>query len=158
MIIADAGPLIAISLLEQYELLLKLYQEVIITEAVLAECLFDKNLPGAEKIGALIQAKKINIKNPKPSQIELSHCLGDGEASSILLAKQSNEILLVDDKLARKTAKQLDINIIGVPGLLLAGKGCKHFKKIKPLLNQLKENGYYISSALEKFLLETAKE
>lgn len=83
--------------------------------------------------------------------------LGDGEKSSILLAlkhtkKKDNVLLIIDEKLGRKIAERLGIQVIGSIGLLkyLEGKGW--IKDAAAIAETMRENGYFFSDALIDYL------
>lgn len=66
--------------------------------------------------------------------------------------------LLIDEKLGRNAAIKFHLSIIGTAGVLLLAKKKKLIPKIAPLINELKENGYYLSKELIKEILKLGKE
>jgi predicted nucleic acid-binding protein len=109
IIISDTSCLIALSNIGMLNILRDLYQEIIVTREVQDE--FRSKLP--EWIIVL------EVKN-KQKQIEIEKRLDRGEASSIALALEiENAILIIDEIKGRKIAQSFDIEIIGTIGVLL---------------------------------------
>ncbi len=84
-IVGDSSPLIALAIIGQLELLLKLYQRVIISEKVWEEItIHGAGLPGAS---AISQLDWPTIQKPAHALIQpLSILLDPGEAEAIALA------------------------------------------------------------------------
>ncbi len=160
-IIADASPLIAFGRINKISLLFDLLGKVIIPEPVASECLTNPLRSGAIAIQhaidagiAEIKSHSIHLHNKSVAQYNL----GIGETAAISLAISTQHPLLIDEKLGRKVAKQLQIKIIGTAGVLLLAKKKQLIKKISPLLNELKKSGYHLSSELMNEILQQAKE
>jgi predicted nucleic acid-binding protein len=75
--------------------------------------------------------------------------LGPGETQVIdsCLADQGATAVL-DDNAARKCAKSLDIPVVGTVGLVLAAKEEGIIPKARPVIEELRKNGLYLSGAL----------
>ncbi|MDP1573610.1 MAG: DUF3368 domain-containing protein [Coxiellaceae bacterium] len=161
VIIADASPLIAFGSIDKLSILFKLFGKVVIPEVVAAECLADKKRPGAVAIGKAIHDEKIQIVHASTETNETNDVLttlDDGEAAAIALAHSLNLPLIIDEKRGRDVAKKLGIKIIGTIGVLLLAKEKKVIKAIKPILLLLKNGHYFLSDALIKDALKSAKE
>ena len=88
-----------------------------------------------------------------PPDRTLSH-LGQGERQAIQLAEElSAELLLVDEKAARREAAKRNLRTTGTLGILdlAADKGLVDFAQA---FERLKETSFYISSSVENFFLE----
>ena len=68
------------------------------------------------------------------------------------------DLVIIDDNAAKKTAKYLGLSVTGTLGILLKAKKLGILKKLHPLLLEMKQNGFYIDSALEAIVLEQAGE
>lgn len=160
IIIADAGPLIAFSRIEQLLILKKLFGNVLISEAVAKECLVDMSLPGASYIQKALNQKTIKAcSDPNDDQIDgLPEFLGKGETTAIILAHKLKVPLLIDERLGRRVAKKLQIKIIGSAGILLLAKEKKLIKEVRPLIEQLKKANYHLSNLLVSQILNLANE
>lgn len=85
--------------------------------------------------------------------------LDDGEAQAIALAMELGEIpIILDDKKARRIAKQMGLNVIGTMGVLLRAKRKGLIDEVKPLLETLKDVGFYMTDDLYQETLRIADE
>jgi len=85
--------------------------------------------------------------------------LDAGEAEAIALAIEVNaELLLMDDKIGRRIAQFLNVPCIGTVGVLLEAKAKGLVPAIKPILDALRNLGFYLSDELYKRILEDAGE
>jgi predicted nucleic acid-binding protein len=120
-IITNSTPLIVLSALGQLELLHHYFDEVIIPDAVWQEVVINgKNRPGALEVR---NCEWIRIQEVSDIiAVETLHLyLGIGESEAIILAKELNLPLIIDDKAGRRTAKALDLSVTGTIGILLKG-------------------------------------
>lgn len=148
IIIADTTCLIVLSHINHLEILYKLFGEITVTSKV------------AEEYGVQLPSW-INVDNPKDSKTELIilQDLDEGEASSIALAMESDESLLVlDDLKARKYANQLDLKIIGTLGIIVDAKLAGIIPSVKPLLRAIANTNFRITETLERIILDKANE
>lgn len=67
-------------------------------------------------------------------------------------------MVVLDDNAAKKTAKYLGLTVTGTLGVLLKAKHEGLIQEVKPLLSEMKEKGFYISDAVEKLVLNQARE
>jgi len=160
IVIADAGPLIAFERTKRLSLLAETLGEIIAPRPVLKECLSNTALPGAKEISEAIEKKLItSYDDPDTHQYQnLFDILGPGEATAIILAFQLKTGLLIDEKLGRQTAQKMNLRIIGTAGVLLLAKERNLIKKIAPLIQELKDTGYYLSEGLIETVLKRANE
>ena len=103
LVVCDAGPLIILARIEKLSLLRNLFDVVFLTPKVQEKCIVDISLLSAKAIDHAIFEKTFYVLNPsKNFNIEnklLS--LGDGEKSAILLAKELQVTLFIDEKRGR---------------------------------------------------------
>ena len=159
IIIADASPLIIFGRIKRLDLITETLGQIIIPASVMEECIGNTKT-GALEIEVAIRKKLITV-TPDPNMDkhkDLPIALGRGEATAIVLAAQMKLGLLIDEKLGRRTAKKMHISIIGTAGTLLLAKKKKLIKKVSPLIQELKDNGYFLSEQLIKEILVKAKE
>lgn len=83
---------------------------------------------------------------------------GNGESEAMALAIELNELLVLDDKKARRIAHQIGIEIIGTVGVLLRAKTKGIISTIKPILDELNAVDFRISPALYQQALRLAQE
>jgi hypothetical protein len=147
-IVGDSSPLIALSIIQQLELLPKLYQRVVIPQKVWEEItVYGAGLPGAL---AISQLDWLIIEKPEPELLKpLSILLDPGEAEAIALALNLPECtVLLDDAQARRVAERFDVNRIGTLGILRRAKKAGLINAIKPYTVQLQKSGIYIRQSL----------
>ena len=130
-------------------LLQQIYSEVTITPQVAQEIKI--TLPGWMKINAPSDEQMVST---------LLKDLDEGEASSIALAlEHKNSLLIIDEKDGRKVAISLNIPIIGTLAVLLEAKQKRLVGSFKECLNKLLNKGFRVSPQLiEKFLIESGEE
>ncbi len=146
---ADAGPLIALAKLDHLNLLGSLFSRVIVPQIVLTEATRNRDRPDAALIedyagtGMRIESSISNSLTNK-----LSGILDTGEVQALALAKQLGCGVLMDEKRGRQVARQLNIPVVGIPGLLLQAKQQGKVSEMRPLLYKLQETDYQISTEL----------
>ncbi len=120
-VVVNSTPLIALSITGRLSLLKALFDEVIVPASVYEEVVFQgRGRPGAEEVG---EAAWIVVKEPKERPVLPPALLGlgQGEMDVILLAQEVNaDWVLIDEKLGRKTAATLGLQVKGTLGVLLA--------------------------------------
>jgi predicted nucleic acid-binding protein len=85
--------------------------------------------------------------------------LHEGEVEVMLLAKEIGaDLVIMDDGLARKHAKYLELSVTGTVGVLLRAKQKEIISKIKPALDELIANDFYISGNIVNEILRMAGE
>ena len=81
-----------------------------------------------------------------------------GEAEAIALASEKGCLLISDDKQARAAAKNLGVKVIGTVGVLVRAKQNGVISAIKPILDDLDLNSFFISRALREEALKLVGE
>ena len=81
-----------------------------------------------------------------------------GEAEAIALASEKSCLLISDDKQARTAAKRLGVAVIGTVGVLVRAKQNGMVTVIKPILDDLELNSFFISRALRDEALKLVGE
>ncbi len=148
VIISDTSCLIILSKIDKLFVLKKLFGNVKITPEVAEE--FGGKLPGWIKVQ--------KAKDQK-SQVLINSSLDLGEASSIALAIEFDEpLLILDDLKARNFAESLRLSYTGTIGVLLDAKKNEIIGNIKESLNQIQKTDFRLSNKLIDIVLELAKE
>lgn len=159
IIVADTGPLIAFAHLEFFEILPSIIGTVIVPKAVISECLYVPSRPDAIVIQSAISQGWLTVdESVLSSSADFSPSLGDGEQAAIILAKELNCPILLDDKLARHIAQGLGLSVIGTAGVLIKAKQSGAISAVTPMLNKLQNNDYYFSTLLVTQILKLAGE
>jgi hypothetical protein len=159
VIVADSSPLIALAVIDQLELLSRLYAKVLIPPAVWDEVTVQgEGLPGAQ---AIRQAQWLTVQVPEAGLVEpLSILVDRGEAEAIALAQgiSGSTVLLLDDAQARRVAERLGIARIGTLGILRRAKNMGLIFEVKVYIDQLLANGIYIRTNLVEAVLRDVGE
>jgi len=95
-----------------------------------------------------------DVKNPWLSK-QLLEKLHIGEAEALCICMENNaELCLLDDKDARKTAKQNKIPISGTLGILIQAKKTEQIESVKYYMDELKtRHHFWISKAMYRKVL-----
>jgi predicted nucleic acid-binding protein len=152
IIVSDTGPLISLIQLDQLSILTKLYPDYILPKAVFDELVLHKTLLKND-FDLIILQEHVKIVSIKMIQHDDIH---SGELECIALFQEFNATRLLID--ARHFAEQLNIPCFGTIGLLLEAKSKGLIVAIKPLIEQMKANGRFISDKLLQSILIHAKE
>jgi len=150
-IVSDTGPIIGLAKIGKVELLKALGSEVLIPPFVHKE-LFGKT--GAETthienaLGDFIKVAPVNVL--EPSEADVLGELDEGEKQAVALASDLGEgvLLLIDDFAGRQAARKLGIAVTGLIGLLLLGKERGLVGRVGPLLDELRQAGYWLSDEI----------
>jgi len=155
-VISNTSPLINLAGVGQLELLRQLYTEVWIPALVLAEYQAKRGADEPDLRGV----PWIAVRPMEPaSSLQALGTLGAGEAAAITLAQASAaQLVILDDKRARRTARQLRLPVVGTLGVLLAAKQLDLLPAIRPVLDALIAQGRRISPALYDEALRAAGE
>jgi predicted nucleic acid-binding protein len=144
IIISDTSCLIALSNIGKLHILKDLYQEVTITNEVQNE--FAEPLPGW-----IIVKNVINRKQ----QALLEKLLDKGEASSIALAIENQDsILIIDEMKGRKVALSYHLDIIGTIGVIVTARKKGIITDLMSVIFELIHEGFRVSDRLLKRLKE----
>ena len=76
--------------------------------------------------------------------------MDEGEKQAVALASELGEevLLIIDDYAGRQAARKLGVAVTGLIGLLLLGKERGLVGKIGPLLDELRQAGYWLSDEI----------
>ncbi len=156
IVVSNASPLAALSFIHQVELLRQLYAAVWVPAAVWDEvAVAGGDQPGR---GGVLQASWIERHAVTDRQLvtALLQDLGPGESEAIALAVQVKaDLLIMDERLGRRTARHLGLNVIGVVGVLVEAKRRGLVSRVKLYLDQLRDiAGFRISDELYNRVLE----
>jgi len=156
ILIGDSSALISLSYINCLYLLDSMFTEVKVPSSVFKEVVID-NAPESGKLKKYLQDKVIDVYSTNSLIIDFS--LGIGEIDSMMLYKKLNaDLLLIDDKRARKIANLNNIKTIGSLGILLLAKEKNIIKEVKPLIEDLRKENLHFSDSLLKTILDLANE
>ena len=153
MIIGDSSALVALAVVNQLELLEKLYDKLYIPQAVFDE-VTQVGKPQSDKLRRFLQSR---VKRVDLTLTQLG--LGLGELEAITLYKELDaDVLLIDDNRAKKYASLNGVKVIGSLGVLIKAKEEGHIEKVKTFLDELQKSEVYISHKLIEKVLEICGE
>ena len=153
MIASNTGPLIALAKANRLDLLERLFGQIEIPPAVQRE-LFAEKMPEAEHLDeALARFIQIAPTPAIPPAVQIVTAqLGAGEQQAIALAFERKTVLLIDDHAGRAAARRLGLSVTGVAGVLIRAKESGLIPAVRPVLEEIRQRGYWLSDEL----LETA--
>jgi predicted nucleic acid-binding protein len=161
-IVSNASPIINLSKINKLDLIEKLYQKIIIPEAVFKELIVkghDKeNIPA---IRSLIDNNIIDVQEVKSNALvrALERDLDPGESEAIALAAEINaELVILDERDARETAEIYNLKKIGFIGILMKAKQEGFIDSVKKYLDQAIEKGFWINELLYHSIIKKLNE
>lgn len=158
ILIADSGPLIVLARIQRLDLLSCAAERVVVPQAVAMECTRDLALPGAQYLSVALEKSPFAVEAPEPTSLRFPESLGPGERAALSLASERSAPLLMDDLVARNFAAKQGLVTIGVAGLLLLAKQKRVIPWVRPLIESLSEQRYFLSPALRAEVLKRAGE
>lgn len=156
-VVCDTNIIIDFAKIRRLDLLKNIFKEVMIPVEVKEELLAEeKSETGEDDIcKALDEWIKVKSINDVLAVESLKAHIHKGEAASILLYKKTGaDFLAINDLKARGIAHVMGVKIIGSLGILRLAKEKGLLKKIRPLLDELRGIGAYISDELYKRILD----
>ena len=150
LVVADASPLIALQQIGRLELLEALFGVIAIPTAVAEEISPSVPLQPWMTVQGLAQPM---------APIVLRARLGRGEREALSLAIETRAPrLLVDERAARRIAEALGLPVIGTLGVLLAARRRGEVDAIRPLVEALQQQGFWIAPSLVERVIAAAGE
>ncbi len=120
IVISDTSPINYLVLIDEIDLLAKLYQTIIIPSTVFKELTAEAS-PAKVKVWLENKPDWLLIKEPETVIFPTIFRLDAGESEAIQLAKELNaDLLIIDEKQGRKIAKEQGLRVIGLIGVLVA--------------------------------------
>jgi predicted nucleic acid-binding protein len=155
---ADASPLIGLATIGALHLLRDLFGTVTVTRLVKDEVMGRPARPGAREVDAAMRDGWVRVA-PAPLDTWRLEGIDAGEASTIALAAEHRgATVLMDDALGREQAARLGLEVVDLPGILLAAKQARLIDAVQPLLSRLARRGFTISRDARRALLTAAGE
>jgi len=152
MIVSDSSTLIILFDLKKTFYLSNIFKTVYIPRVVFEEI----SARGEVKLPNFIKVKDVSDK--KELKV-LKSLLDDGESEAILLAKEMDKVLIIDEKKGRKIAKNYGLKIIGLLGIILLNykKGFIDKSQAKDFLKEVINNEFRISKNLQEQFFKELK-
>jgi predicted nucleic acid-binding protein len=148
IIISDTSTLILFHKIGEFNLLQKVYVELMTTPEIAEE--FGEELPDW-----IIIQEVSDKKYQKFLETQVDY----GEASAIALATEFDDVLLLlDDLKARKLAVQLKFNVTGTLGIIHKAKQLSLIERVKPLIEKLLLTDFRIADNIVQEILKLNNE
>ncbi|NJL83987.1 MAG: DUF3368 domain-containing protein [Chloroflexaceae bacterium] len=153
IVVSDTSPICYLLLINQIDILKALYNVVIIPQVVANE-LSAFESPSAVRNWIAHPPSWLQIHLTETLQSNELRILDPGEREAILLAEQLNaDVVILDDKAARRIAVERKLRIIGLLGILkdAARSG---LLDLETTFKQLQEAGFWVAPDLLDRLLK----
>jgi len=163
IVVADTGPLIALGRAGCLKLLHDLYKNVLIPPAVRNELHLGSGRPGARQSAEAFEQGWLQVQEPSADSAQalsdLMLVLDPGEAEAILLAEEVQcRFLLIDERKGRAIANRRGVPVVGIAGVLLVAKKRGLIDAVVPILKNLGQVGYRMSTGLTNEIARLAGE
>ncbi len=160
IVVSDTSPVRGLIALGKTELLHKLFGKIIIPIAVKKELLRISSFQ--IEINSLLQQSWVEVRevlHSKEYSVIRKH-LDEGESEAIVLARELNaDLLLMDENKGRTFAKELNLKVLGLIGVLIKAKQQSHISRLKPILDELRnKHGFWIQEELYLNILRSVNE
>lgn len=162
IVVSNTSPLSNLAIVGHLWLLQRLYQRVLIPQAVSDE--LTNAIEEDEQIATIFTLDWIEIRPTANltlvATLENDYNLDPGESEAIALAIELNaDVLLIDERLGRHEATSLGLSTTGILGILLVSKTRGLIPAIKPVMDALINNaGFRVSKQLYVDILNAAGE
>lgn len=158
MVISDTSVLYYLNRLRKLELLRQIYGRIVVPDAVVEE--LEAGRKQGEEVPDLAQHTWIEIRSIHQRAIAaLATDLGPGEAEVLALAiEHSGSLVILDDGLARETARMRGLRVTGTLGVILKARELGICSEVAPVLDELLRLGFRMSDDLRLSLLKAAGE
>lgn len=149
IVVANAGPLIALAQIGHFDLLQLLYNELHIPPAVRDEVVASgQGRQGAVEISSAKWIHVVEVHGAMAVQL-LRDRLDAGESEAIVLSMELNaDLLLIDEKRGRRVADARGLNKTGTVGTLIVAKKRGLIPAVMPLLDRLMAAGFRMGEEL----------
>ncbi|MEI6808630.1 MAG: DUF3368 domain-containing protein [bacterium] len=162
LVVSNTSPLIALACIGRLSLVRAYCGEVQIPAQVRDELKTESDRPGAEALNKAISDGWIKVSSHVKSDLFHALCteLHEGEAAAIALAVSSSaDLLLLDERDARKAATRWNVEVTGAVGILLWAKLNGKTSSLKNELGLLrKKAGFRLSQEIEDKALRAVGE
>ncbi|GED34942.1 DUF3368 domain-containing protein [Brevibacillus centrosporus] len=162
-VISNSSPIIALSMIGHLSLMNELFDEVYLPAEVYREIVESESLRehGKRELQEAVEQGRFQIYQVQNEELvsKLYGKLHRGELEVIIGAKELGlEVVIIDEKSARRLADTFMLNSIGTVGLLLFAKKKGKITEIRPYLDRLLTHHFRISTGLYKQALFQAGE
>lgn len=147
--VVNAGPLVALSLLDQLDLLPALFAECWVPQTVFNEvAVAGVGKPGAKSLQSADWQARVRL-SPIPDPLLVME-LDAGEAEVISLARQLSPcVAIIDERRGRRIAQHVyGLPVKGTAGILVEAQRRGLISGVRPRLLELRAAGYFIADSV----------
>ena len=159
ILVLDSSVLITLSRTGDLEFLQQLAGTVHIPQAVYDEVVGagqDQRGGQTVKLAQWIVRHEVQDRD---SLVRLGGRLGRGEAEAIVLARELNaDFVILDDATARRIAEAEGCIVTGLLGLIVHAKERELISAVRPVLDRIISEGFYVGDNLYRTILASAGE
>lgn len=162
IVISDTSIITNLAAIQHLFLLPKLYQNVIIPEAVYRELAdISPPVPGTLEVqnASWLEVRQV-LNRSVIERLQTEARLDPGESQAIALALEINsDLLLIDERRGRAEANRLGLKITGLLGVLVEAKNQNTIVAVKPLIDaMIATSEFRVSTALYNQILTMVNE
>jgi predicted nucleic acid-binding protein len=156
-VISNTTPILSLLKIGKLDLLRSLYENVSIPEAVYAEIEKGKD---RDFYVDLDKIDWITIEKIRSSEFKFYiFDLDAGELEVLILAhEQKADLVILDEIMGRRYARQMNLNLTGTLGILLKSKECGFISDVTSLIKELISKGTWLNPRLVAKTIEIAGE
>jgi Predicted nucleic acid-binding protein, contains PIN domain len=161
IVVADTGPIIALAKLDRIELLGVFGADILVPPRLRRELLSKPESETQEIEQAfdhLIQVREVPPLGATTKDAVDRLDPGEREAVGLAAALDEDTLLVMDDQVGRRVARQLNCSVTGVIGVLLRAKELGRIEAVTPLLEAMQSQGYWLSDDIIEHASELADE
>jgi len=154
IVVADASPLIALARIGRLDLLVAVFGQLLVPDAVWREVVEAGGYkPGKTDVADADWIERRSVSDSALVNL-LRHDLGAGEAEAIVLAREANaDFILMDERLGRSAAHSLGLKVVGLVGVLIEARDRGLITNANEIMDQLhRQAGFWISAELRKLV------
>lgn len=139
--------LIVLERIGRLDILSKSFERILVPEEVKEEFGTDLDCCTVQRITNSVLLKALSAQ------------LDRGEAAAIALATEvTGSMIILDDRKARRVARELGLHVLGTVGVLLRAKKHGVIPHVLPILNDFDAAGFHVSRQLRVRALQIARE
>lgn len=141
--VVNASPLIALAHASHLDLLEKLASELLIPEAVVQEILAGPDDPARRALSSGWGPRRMAAVPDSVAEWGL----GAGESGVLALALELRATAVIDDRMARRSARALGVPVIGTLGVILRAKRESLITAAEPVIRAVVDAGFFYDRA-----------
>ena len=153
-VVSDTSPLLNLALIERLDLVREQFSTVVVPEQVWDELMDGED--GVDRLRSVHDDGLLEIVTVEDTPLfaEFRRDLDIGEAAALAYAIDADaDLVLMDEREARQTARRHELPITGVIGILLRGSK-EGTVSLRTELDRLRDVGFWIADDLYETVLE----